>query len=173
MPVAINYYEIYKEKRTGVLYRMDISILNLQDKIELEETTKSLIREAVKACLQREKLIYHVELSIVLVDNDYIKGLNSKYRDIPAPTDVLSFPMIDDIDNPLFHNDNNLLLGDIIISLEKVNEQRKEYGHTFEKELIFLVVHGLLHLLGYDHGTLEEEKKMKDAEKAILASINI
>ena len=83
------------------------------------------------------------------------------------------FSMIDDFNNITLSDETELLLGDIVISIVKVEEQSKEFGHSFNRELIFLAVHGLLHLLGYDHEDKEDEEKMRSKEKDILASINI
>ena len=152
---------------------MEISILNLQDKVNIEDDTINLLKKSIKYTLYKECLYRQAEVSIVLTDNEYIQELNEKYRGINTPTDVLSFPMIDDFNNITLSDETELLLGDIVISIEKVDEQSKEFGHSFNRELIFLAVHGLLHLLGYDHEDKEDEEKMRSKEKDILASINI
>ncbi|HHU70013.1 MAG TPA: rRNA maturation RNase YbeY [Thermoanaerobacterales bacterium] len=152
---------------------MEISILNLQDKVNIEDDTINLLKKSIKYTLDKECLYRQAEVSIVLTDNEYIQELNEKYRGINTPTDVLSFPMIDDFNNITLSDETELLLGDIVISIEKVDEQSKEFGHSFNRELIFLAVHGLLHLLGYDHEDKEDEEKMRSKEKDILASINI
>ena len=95
------------------------------------------------------------------MDNEQIRGLNKMYRGIDEPTDVLSFPMDDEI------------WGDIIISTDKVISQAEEYGHSLERELGFLVVHGILHLLGYDHQTPEEEAVMRQKEEKILTELKL
>ena len=97
-------------------------------------------------------------VSVSLVDNKYIHRINKKYRHIDRPTDVISFAFLDDghqYDNVLY-KEGMVALGDIYISVEKANEQANEYGHSIKRELCFLFVHGLLHLLGYDHMTKEE-----------------
>ncbi len=103
-----------------------------------------------------------VELSVALVDDDYIQELNRTYRHLDEPTDVLSFPM----------NEEGLL-GDVVISLERAEKQATDYGHSFEREVAFLLVHGILHLFGYDHDNDEERAKMRDREEAILAGLGL
>lgn len=102
------------------------------------------------------------ELSITFCNNDRIQELNHNYRGINRPTDVLSFPM-----------DDEELLGDIIISIPKAEDQAREYGHSFERELFFLSLHGFLHLLGYDHETPEEEKVMIAKQELVLSEMGI
>ncbi len=152
---------------------MEISVINLQDKINIDEETINLLKKSINYSLDKEFFYQQAEVSIVLTDNEYIKILNEKYRGINAPTDVLSFPMIDDFNNIILSDETELLLGDIVISLEKVDEQSKEFGHSFNRELIFLAVHGLLHLLGYDHENKEDEEEMRTKEEEILSGIII
>ena len=107
------------------------------------------------------------EISILLCHNDYIHTLNKQYRNIDRPTDVLSFALNkgeeDGYDGP-----DTALLGDIIISLEKVQEQADEYGHSFERELAYLTIHGMLHILGYDHMEPDDKAEMRKEEEFIL-----
>ena len=110
------------------------------------------------------------EMSILLCDNAKIHKLNKEYRGIDRPTDVLSFPMLsDDFDIELEEES----LGDIVISLERAFEQSKEYNHSFEREVCFLVCHSTFHLLGYDHDTEENTKQMREKEEYILNKLNI
>lgn len=101
------------------------------------------------------------EVSILITNNAEVQGLNAEYRDIDAPTDVLSFPMDDEY------------LGDIVISMDKVLEQAEEYGHSPQRELAFLTVHGMLHLLGYDHMEEEDQVRMRAREEEILNELGI
>jgi len=101
------------------------------------------------------------EISFALVNNETIQELNKKYREKDSPTDVLSFSMDDEI------------WGDIVISTEKVIEQAEEYGHSVKRELSFLIVHGILHLLGYDHQTPGERAEMRQKEERVLSELNI
>ncbi len=109
-------------------------------------------------------------VSIVLVDNEYIHKINKEYRNVDRETDVISFAFMDDDTNP---ESGVTDLGEIYISLEKAHSQSKEYGHSFKRELCFLLTHGLLHLLGYDHMTEEDEKEMFGLQEEVLNSLGI
>ena len=135
---------------------------------------KKQIREAIRAALFYENVDFDVELSVKLCSNDYIRELNRTYREKDAPTDVLSFPMytkeeLEDVDG---EEDETVPLGDIVISLERAKEQAKELGNTFLREIAFLTVHSVLHLLGYDHElSPEEDEKQCARQKMIVESI--
>lgn len=119
-----------------------------------------LIETAIKNTLRHEHFRENAELSVTFVDNEEIHALNRSFRDKDRPTDVLSFPLFE-ADEP-FEVDpaiGAVALGDIVISAERAQEQAEEYGHSFERECAFLVVHSVLHLLGYDHETSEEDEK--------------
>lgn len=109
-------------------------------------------------------------LNIIIVDNNYIHELNKEYRNIDRPTDVISFALEDNKD---FVDLEYRVLGDIYISIDKVYEQSKNYGHSFLRELSFLTVHGILHLLGYDHMNKEDEEEMFKLQELILNEYNI
>ncbi|WP_018247790.1 rRNA maturation RNase YbeY [Orenia marismortui] len=140
---------------------MTVLINNLQDNLEVNDQVSEVIEKVVKKVLdyedQEEK-----EVSIALVDDKYIHGLNHRYRGKDQPTDVLSFPQED-----------NYLLGDIIISLETAQRQAEEYNHSFIREIGFLTVHGMLHLLGYDHYEEESRKIMREKEEEILVELDL
>ncbi len=157
-----------------------------------EETTaefdfeyRKLAEEVINFALDYEKFPYEAEVNLTLVDNPSIQEINREYRDIDAPTDVLSFPMIsyesagdfskieDDIDGNFNPDTGEAMLGDIIISVPKVFEQAENYGHTPKREYAFLIVHSVLHLLGYDHMTPEEAAFMENKQKDILNAMNI
>ncbi|MDN6162253.1 MAG: rRNA maturation RNase YbeY [Atopostipes sp.] len=140
----------------------------------LKEKNLDLIEEIIIASAEELELDDNFELSITIVDNQKIKEMNKEYRSIDQVTDVISFALEDndktdfdiffkEIDNPLPR-----LLGDIFISIDKAKEQALEYGHSFERELGFLLVHGFLHLNGYDHQTKAEEKEMFQLQEKIL-----
>ena len=117
-----------------------------------------------------------VEISVLLVDNETIRTLNRDYRDKDAATDVLSFPMEEELPDEtapqIIGGPTERMLGDLVISVERAVEQAAEYGHAVERELAFLTVHGLLHLLGYDHMDEGEQKRqMRSREEAIAAQI--
>ncbi|MDD3341740.1 MAG: rRNA maturation RNase YbeY [Bacilli bacterium] len=114
--------------------------------------------------------IKDAEFSVILVDNEKIRELNKEYRKIDRETDVISFALEDGMEMQV---PGRRILGDIYISIPKAREQAKEYGHSFQREICFLSVHGLLHLLGYDHMNVEEEKIMFDLQKEILGSYGI
>ena len=152
----------------------NIMINNLQSKIDVTEGLKDLIVKAVNGALTAEKVSEDVEVSIALVDDDYIRQLNLQYRHIDRPTDVLSFAMREGMeDQEEFDFYEEELLGDVVVSLERARAQAAEYGHSFEREVGFLVVHGILHLLGYDHELDEERAVMRQKEEEILNSLDL
>ena len=110
-------------------------------------------------------------VSVSIVDNRYIHKINKKYRQIDRPTDVISFAFLDNENNydKILFSPGPVVLGDIYISLDKAKEQAEEYGHSLHRELSFLFIHGLLHLLGYDHMNEEEEKVMFQLQEEILS----
>lgn len=161
-------------------------IIENQTEFELNESNTRLIERTVEACVFHEECPYKVEVSITLVNNEEIKLLNKEYRDIDQETDVLSFPLIDfespglfdDLDenelSDLFNLDTNeLMLGDIVVSIEKAKAQAQEYGHSMERELGFLIVHSMLHLFGYDHMDDAQEKEMFEIQEFILNKVGL
>lgn len=126
--------------------------------------------------LDSENIPLYAEISLLFTDNEEIKIMNKEYRDVDYSTDVLSFPIyereeLEDLKSKLLPQE--ILLGDIVISLEKTQEQSEEFGHSFRRELVYLFVHGLLHLLGYDHLEEDEKKEMRSREEAILEKFSI
>ncbi|SHI88507.1 rRNA maturation RNase YbeY [Lutispora thermophila] len=160
---------------------MAVLIDNRQDIMVISHDVKAFVEKIVKAVLDYEKWDEDFEVSISFVDNKEIQTLNKEYRNIDAPTDVLSFPMLeydeevsdDEILSDEEYIDAEMPLGDIVISTEKAIEQAKEYGHSQEREIAFLLVHGMLHLLGYDHLNAEDEKIMFQKQDEILNVLNI
>ncbi|MBR1737674.1 MAG: rRNA maturation RNase YbeY [Firmicutes bacterium] len=136
---------------------------------ELMELLKSVIEETLKS----EKFEHEAEISLSIVDNEEIRSINSKYRSIDKETDVLSFPQFDFNNEEVPENAESVMLGDIIISIEKAQAQAEEYGHSIERELSFLTAHSMLHLLGYDHEESEEEKIMFEKQDKILDKLGI
>ena len=138
---------------------------------------EKLIKEVVSRVLEEEKVLPEVDVYITLTNNEEIHKINKEYRDVDRPTDVLSFPMYERDEIAGLKNDTDdeieKILGDIIVSIEKVREQAEEYGHSFERELAYLVTHGMLHLLGYDHMIEEEKAVMRKREEEILETLNI
>ncbi len=135
---------------------------------ELYDIIKGVVREA----LALENFAADTDVSISLVDNDEIRDLNRTYRGVDSPTDVLSFPMLEGEDN-IKVLDMPLMLGDIVISLERAREQCKDYGHSFEREAGYLTAHGMLHLMGYDHQTEEDKKIMRQKEECVLEKLKL
>lgn len=153
--------------------KLKIYFENEQDKLPITYKLKMLIREAVESTLDFEDYRNVCEVSVTFTDNEGIRELNNKFRQIDRPTDVLSFPLFDfdgDSDEPPVDDIMNML-GDIVISLEKAKEQAEEYGHSFEREVAFLCVHSMLHLLGYDHETSEEDDKNMRARQSEIMNI--
>lgn len=148
--------------------------LLVSDKTEsLDQEMIDLIENIVVASARELELRENFELSITIVNNEDIREINKKYRSIDRATDVISFAIEDnddDFDALLEEIDTSFprLLGDIFISIDKVKEQSLEYGHSFERELSFLIVHGFLHLNGYDHQTKIEKKEMFGLQEKIL-----
>ena len=134
------------------------------EKIDTKEIEKLL-----KYALEYKKL-ENVEFNIIFVDNETIRNINKEYRNIDRETDVISFALEDNEDIKF---EFGRLLGDIYISIPKMKEQAKEYGHSEQRELSFLIIHGLLHLLGYDHETYEEEEVMFKEQELILDGYGI
>lgn len=127
------------------------------------------LKKVIDKALEIEE-INNVEFNIIIVDNDRIHEINRQYRNKDMPTDVISFALEDD---EVFPNLEVRVLGDIYISLDKVYEQSKSYGHSFFRELSFLTVHGILHLLGYDHMNEVDEKEMFSRQELILNEAGI
>ena len=144
---------------------MEIEISNLTD----EKIDENILTNVVNAT-SKKLGVKNALVSITLIDNKRIHEINKEYRGVDRETDVISFAFMEDETDPIMDLEN---LGEIYISLERAHEQAKEYGHSFLRELSFLTCHGLLHLLGYDHMTKEEEKEMFSLQEEILSSINV
>ncbi len=166
---------------------MTVIIDNRQNKVEVMKEIETLLNEVVKKTLELEGEHAPMEIGIMLVDNEQIRELNRQHRGIDQETDVLSFPMfeyegydgegeqfrLEEMETEMDHDTQEILLGDIVISLEKALQQAEEYGHGMEREIGFLTVHGMLHLLGYDHMEKEDEKIMRQKEEEVLHSLHL
>jgi probable rRNA maturation factor len=163
---------------------MEIYIDNTTED-ELPDYYVEIIEDVIKGSIEYLKCPYECEVSVTITDNDGIHTINLDERGIDAPTDVLSFPMLD-FDNPndlsyiekypqdYFNPETGeLLLGDIVISLDRVQSQSKEYGHSDKREIAFLTAHSILHLFGYDHMEEEERLQMETAQDTILKRLHI
>ena len=141
---------------------------------------EKMILTVCEAVMNEEECDFEAQISLTLTDNENIRKINNEYRGIDKATDVLSFPMLefdengDIIDNEFEFDDDEIMLGDIVISLERAKEQAKEFGHSYERELAFLTAHSMLHLLGYDHVDDEEgERVMREKQTRILDLLGI
>ncbi len=159
----------------------------LEEETEIKFTFNytELAQRVVDFCLDYASFPYEAEVNLTLTNNEGIHAINKEFRDIDRPTDVLSFPMLsyetpgdfsflDEEDSDDFNPDTGeALLGDIIISVDKVFEQAESYGHSVEREFAFLITHSMLHLFGYDHMEEDEAKVMEAKQKDILHQMNI
>ena len=155
---------------------LKIDFENDQETVPVTYRLKMLIRAAVEATLDYEQYGNPVEVSVTFTDNEKIRALNQKFRGVDRATDVLSFPLFDytgEQEEPPVDEFVGML-GDIVISLEQAKKQAEEYGHGFEREAAFLTVHSMLHLLGYDHETGEEdEADMRRRQSEILERMGL
>ncbi len=160
----------YVENETAAVFEFDV---------------KALLDLVAEAILEEEKCPYEAQVNLLLTDDEGIREFNRQYRNIDAPTDVLSFPMIgfekeadfsvveEDTGDYFDPDSGELILGDIIISTDKVKEQAMKYGHSLKREFAFLTAHSLLHLCGYDHMTEKERAIMEEKQEKILSRLGI
>ena len=157
--------------------------------IKLNLDYEKIINDVVNEAIDYEKCPYEAEVNVILTDNEAIHQINNEYRQVDRPTDVLSFPMInyntpsgfDELEEDMNSNPQDyfnpetgeLVLGDIIISVEKVMEQAAKYGHSETRELAFLVAHSMMHLFGYDHMEPDEAAVMESKQREILDNLGI
>ena len=152
---------------------MDILELNYLD-IDENNSYKEIIKRVLQKCFEIEKLENkNLYVNVVLTNAKNIKSINKEHRGIDRETYVLSFPMFEKDEIANLDNTNEDILGDMVISIERVEEQAKEYGHSFERELAYMVVHSFYHLLGYDHMTEEDKKEMREKEENVLGILGI
>ncbi len=157
-----------------------------QEKIKPTEELIDKIKATIDFALKEEGVKIPYQISLLFVDNKEIREINKENRNIDKVTDVLSFPMLDYEEDKVFKDmylnyefdetfkdGDELVLGDIVLSLERALEQSIEYNHSFEREASYLVVHSVLHLLGYDHMEEDEKKIMRSEEEKILSKMNI
>ena len=149
----------------------EIEYVNFDENKDYEE----LINKVLEECFKTEKIdSYNLYISVTLTNPEYIRKLNKEYRQIDKETDVLSFPMFEKDEIKSLENlEFEETLGDIVISVQRVEEQSKEYGHSFERELAYMVVHGFYHLMGEDHMNDEEKEIMRAKEENVLNKLNI
>ena len=152
----------------------EITYLNIEENKEYEKTVKKVLEK----CFEEEGLLNSkLMITVTFTNPEEIRKINKKYRKIDKATDVLSFPMFEkeELEQKIKNKDflYEDMLGDLIISIEKVKEQAIEYGHSFERELSYMLVHGFYHLMVYDHIEEEDKKKMRPKEEKILNELKI
>ena len=153
----------------------EISYLNVE---KGQEDWEAIVKKVLDKCFEEEGLLdSKLIMTITFTTPEEIRKINKKYRKIDKATDVLSFPMFEkaELDEKIKNGDFPYedVLGDVIISIEKVREQAEEYGHSFERELSYMLVHGFYHLMGYDHIKEEDKKIMRPKEEKILNELKI
>ena len=153
--------------------------------VDFEFDYKELAERVVLFCLEHEQFPYEAEVNLKLSDNDGIHAINREYRQIDRPTDVLSFPMLsydtpgdftfleEEKEEDFNPDTGEAMLGDIIISIDKVKEQAESYGHSKEREYAFLITHSMLHLFGYDHMEPKEAEVMEAKQRELLEKLEI
>lgn len=163
-----------------------IFVDNRQEKLEVSDKLVEELKKVIQFALKEEEVNMECEISLLFVDNEEIRAINNETRHIDRETDVLSFPMLEYKNKKVFKemyknyefsqsdfDGDELVLGDIVLSLEKALEQSKDFNHSFEREASYLVVHSILHLLGYDHMEDEDKVVMRKREEEILTKLNI
>lgn len=154
--------------------KIKVIITDDQKEVKIPTGTRMLVRRCCNAVLKNEKFEGSAEISVRFVDNNEIHNLNKEFRNIDSSTDVLSFPLGENGEYDINIDTGAKMLGDIVISVETAFAQSKEYGHSFQREMAFLTVHSMLHLLGYDHvnGGLEAVR-MREKEEYVLTQIGL
>ena len=154
--------------------KIKVNIENKQKTIKVPTGVRMLIRRCCHAVLELEQFDGSAEVDVSLVDNEQIHAINLEQRNIDAPTDVLSFPLGENGEYDQNPATGAYMLGDIVISMEKAKAQSEEFGHSLQREVGYLTVHSMLHLLGYDHvqGGLEAVR-MREKEEAVMLSIGL
>ena len=152
----------------------EITYLDLAE----DKSYDKIVEKVLQKCYEEEKLLdSKLIITITFTTPEQIHKINKEYRQVDRPTDVLSFPMFErkELEEKIAKQDFQYedVLGDIIISIEKVKEQAIEYGHSFERELSYMLVHGFYHLMGYDHIKEEDKKEMRPKEEKILNELKI
>ena len=153
--------------------KVRVIITDAQKKVRIPTGLRMQIRRTCIAALRNEDFSGSAEVSVTFVDNDEIRRLNNEYRDIDSETDVLSFPLGEDGVYDVNPKTDAKQLGDVVISMEKAQEQAATFEHSFEREVCYLTVHSVLHLLGYDHMVPEEKAVMRSKEETVMKLIGL
>jgi len=149
---------------------VEIDFLDIEEKVEYID----FINKIVEKCFEVENLLdKKLYMSIILTNPENIQKTNKQYRDVDNATDVLSFPMFEKEELENYVANNEEILGNIMISVDKVKEQAIEFGHSFDRELAYMIVHGFYHLMGYDHMVEEDKIQMRAKEEGVLNLLGI
>lgn len=153
---------------------METVISNVQEKVAVTPKLTQMVTDVLAKASEVLGIDEHAEVSVVFVDDEYIRELNSQYRGKDTATDVLSFALDEGDEPEVLAGPDECLLGDIVISLETAVRQAEDFSHSLEREIAYLTVHGMLHLVGYDHENDEAEKaRMREREEYILGQLGI
>lgn len=153
--------------------KIRVIITNNQKAVKIPTGLRMLIRRCCHAVLEVENFQEPAEISVTFTDNEGIRELNKQYRNIDAPTDVLSFPMGDNGEYDTNLETGAKILGDVVISVEKAVEQAEAFGHTLQREIGYLTAHSVLHLLGYDHIENMDKVRMREKEEYVMEALGL
>ena len=153
--------------------KIRVIITNNQKAVKIPTGLRMLIRRCCHAVLELEKFEEPAEISVTFTDNEGIRELNKQYRNIDAPTDVLSFPMGENGEYDTNLETGAKILGDVVISVEKAVEQAEAFGHTLQREIGYLTAHSVLHLLGYDHVENMDKVRMREKEEYVMEALGL
>jgi len=140
---------------------------------EQREPLAALLNKAINKAILLSEGPEEAEVSLILVDDQRIHALNLEYRGVDRPTDVLSFALQEEVEEEPEIEEEDEMLGDIVISVERARDQAEEYGHSFEREIVYLAVHGTLHLLGFDHEEENAKQEMRSKEEEVMAQLRL
>jgi len=152
---------------------LDISWEEESISLVQREPLAAMLSQAIKEAIRLAEGPEEAEVSLMLVDDQRIHSLNIEYRGVDRPTDVLSFALQEESEEEPDSDYEDDMLGDIVISAERAREQAEEYGHSFEREIVYLAVHGTLHLLGYDHEEEKDKQEMRSKEEEVMARLGL
>ena len=152
---------------------MTVLIENKQSRVAVDDGLIKIAERIVDAAFLKEGFPYGYEVGVALVDNMTIAALNSEYRGVDAATDVLSFAMLEGEEYLDLNEDEEAIVGDVVISMDKVAEQAADYRHSCQREFAYLLLHGVLHLLGYTHDGEEDTRRMRKREEEILEGLGL
>ena len=153
--------------------KVKVIITDSQKKVRIPTGLRMLVRRACIAALREEKFEGSAEVSVTFVDDEEIREMNRRFRNIDSATDVLSFPLGENGEYDVNPATGAKLLGDVVISLERAKTQAEEFGHSLEREVCYLTVHSMLHLLGYDHMQPQEKAEMRLKEETVMTRIGL